>query len=118
MSDRIVILNYTPSGEAFGWADAIVHPRTSDEELRSIAGAMSWRSPLKVSLPAREPVPANWGRLQRLWKEEWDFEEREYQVREDDRCITPVFHLAQLLRQLHYYAARHLGPGKRASIQG
>ena len=89
MSERIVVLNYVPEAadvERFSWADAILHPGVTEAQLWSIAAVMSWRSPLKVFLPASEPVPQHWRRLQQLWEEEWLFPASQYTVREDPRC--------------------------------
>ena len=88
MSDRIVCLNYIPNPEAFGWADGIVHPGLSPEALWEIATRLAWQSPLKISLPPKEPIPVLWERLKAIWEEEWSF--TRYSIREDARCTTPT----------------------------
>lgn len=87
MSTRVICLNFIPEDLLeWPWADAILHPGTTVQELWTCAHAQSWQQPLQVMLSPGD-VPTVWLVLKEVWTTLFQFRTPEhYSVHEEERC--------------------------------
>ena len=91
MPGHICCLNYVPrSLEPWNWADAVLHPGLTIQELWTIVGRLDFLSPYTIFVPPDERLPYAWILLESLWRYTFACFDKAYTVRDDPRCRVPV----------------------------